>query len=101
MLELCTSLPILGDTCPIIRPRLVRTSSQANHRLYRECHTGFQSSNSFVLRVMRNVRRGMEQGVDTVTTVSLDYTEFLGLGVFLDDVSELLEGHIWFGMRNS
>lgn len=60
MFELRTQLPIFGHTSPIIRPGLVRTSSQTDHRLYRKGHTGFQTIDGLVLRVVRYVGCAVE-----------------------------------------
>lgn len=64
---------------------------QSNHRLDGKAHARLRLSHSLILGIMRNIRRTMEQAVDTVATVCLDDTAILRLGVLFYYVSVISE----------
>ena len=69
---------------------------QRNHRLDGKRHPGLRHTDSFVLRVVRYIRRGVEDLVDAVAAVCFDHGSVLRLGVLFDHVARLAEGHAWF-----
>ena len=60
MLKLRRPAPILRDTRPIIRPRLILVRPQTNHRLDRKAHPRLRRPDRLVLRIMRHIRRRMK-----------------------------------------
>ena len=85
MFKLGRALAINRDTGPVVRPCPVLVGSQADHGLNGEAHAGLGHTDGLVLCVMRDVGSTVEQGVDSVTTVSLDGAASSVLGVLCDD----------------
>mgnify|MGYP003629444906 CR=1 FL=1 len=85
--KLSCPLSILRHAGPVIRPGLIPICAQRNHRLDRKAHSLLRRTHSLVLAIMRNIRRAMEQAVDTMSTVRSDNTTLLRLAVLLDNVS--------------
>lgn len=70
--------------------------SQADHRLNRKCHAGLRGAYCFVLGVVRNVGRPVEELVDTMPTICGDDAAILTLCVLLNHFSGISECHAWF-----
>ena len=93
MLKLCCPTPITRHTCPVVRPCLVSIASQTDHRLDGEGHARLASADSLVLRIVWNIRCGVECAVDAMTAVRFDDRAAPRLGMLFDDVAEVFERH--------
>lgn len=93
MLELGGEGSVGRGAGPVIGPGTIAVGTLVDHGLDGEAHTGLGNTNGLVLRVVRNVRSAVEQLVDTVTAVALDYTAVPGLGVLLDHITRVAEQH--------
>lgn len=91
MLELCSPLTILGNRGPVVRPRLVPVGAQSDHGLDREAHSGLRLANGLILRVMRDVRRAVEQLIDAMAAVCLDHAAISFLRDFFDGITVVPE----------
>lgn len=87
--ELGGPLAINGCAGPIVRPSDVSVLSEGNHGLDGEGHARFALANRLVLRVVRNVRRAVEELSNAMAAVGSNYTAVLLLGMLLDDVAKL------------
>lgn len=85
MFELSRALAVHGDTGPVIGPCSVLVGSETDHGLDGKAHARLGHTDGLVLCVMRDVGSTVEQGVDSVTTVSLDGAASSVLGVLCDD----------------
>ena len=91
MLKLRRPQPIHCDTRPVIRPRLVLVAAQRDHRLDRERHPRLRLADCLVLRIMRYIRRAMEELVHAVPAVRLDDGAIALFSGLFDDVSVVSE----------
>lgn len=60
-----------------------------DHRLNSNALSLFELAHSLAIRVMRNVRRWVEQRVDAVANEVADHVATLGFGVRLNDISNV------------
>ena len=72
MLKLCSQLTVRRHRGPVVRPRLVSIRAQRDHGLDGESHAGLSLADGFILRVMRDIRGGVEDGIDAMAAVCLD-----------------------------
>ena len=88
--------PILRRARPVIWPCLVPMRAQRNHRLDCKCHSRLRYAYRLVLRVVRHVRRCVEEIVNAVAAVGLYDRTILRFGMFFDNVAWFAEGHAGF-----
>ena len=93
MLELRRPRPILRDARPIIRPRLILVRPQTNHRLNGKRHARLRNPHRLILRIMRHIRRAMEQRIHPMSAIRLDNTTPLRFRVFFDNSAGVFERH--------
>ncbi len=74
--------------------------TQVDHWLNSEAHALLRLSNSLVVLVMWNVWCAVEELVDAVADVCLHDVALLGLGVLVDDSSEVAEEDAWLDQLN-
>lgn len=96
MLKLRRPRPIHRDTSPVIRPNPVPITARANHRFNRKTHARLRHADSFVLRIMRDIGRTVEESIDAVADIRRDDRATIFLGVFLDCVADVAEGEAGF-----
>jgi len=73
-LKLRASFTVNGGRSPRVLPVLrVPVGSQVDHWFDGEAHSGFHRPNGLVFGVMRDIGRGVEQVVDTMTGVGADH----------------------------
>ena len=100
MLKLRRPPPINRHTRPIIRPRLVPRTPQRDHRLNRKTHPHLGLPDGLVLRIMRHIRRRVEELVNTMAHICLHHLAVLRLGVFFDRVAVIAEQRPGFHERD-
>lgn len=96
LLELGGSLSVSGNSGPVIWPLVVVESTGVDHWFNGERVSGLHDSGSIVFGIMRDVRRRVEQPMNSVSTVTLDYRETVEIRVLLDDVADFAEFHARF-----
>lgn len=96
MLKLSCSAPICRDARPIIRPCLVSIRTKTDHRFNGKAHARLCSTHRFVLRIMRNVWRCVEELVYPMAAIGLDDTAISTLGVLFDHISRIAKEHARF-----
>mmetsp|Transcript_2549 Transcript_2549/g.4171 ORF Transcript_2549/g.4171 Transcript_2549/m.4171 type:complete len:218 (-) Transcript_2549:538-1191(-) len=78
--ELRRAAAILGHSRPVVRPQTIFPRTSIDHRLDGE-HVAFaHNAHAFVVRVVRNVGRAVEQRTNAVSTIRFHHTEFVFLG---------------------
>ena len=73
-------------------------SAQRDHGLNRKTHSWLRFPNCLVLRVVRHVRDGVKQLIDTMATVCLHNRAVVGFGNFLDRVTVIPEECAWLDL---
>lgn len=96
MFELRRPRPINGDTGPVIGPRTITVAARADHWFDCETHARLRRAYRLVLRIMRDVGRAVEEGVDAVTAVRRDDGAIVRLSVLFDGVADAAEGEAGF-----
>lgn len=96
VLKLCRPRPVDGHTRPIIRPCFIPGTAHTYHRLDGKTHPRLRNAHGLVFRVMRNIRRTVEQRIDTMPAIRRNDRAFLLLGVFFYRVADVAEGEAWF-----
>lgn len=89
------ALAVYRRARPVVGPSNVTVLAEGNHRLNGKSHTRLGLTNSLVLGVVGDVRRAVEELVDSVSAVGADYAAVTGLGMLLNDVAKLTEENTW------
>lgn len=89
--ELSSELPVNGRTSPVIRPGNIAILPERNHGLDGERHAGLALADGFVLGIVGDIGRGVEDPVDAVADVCPNDAAPLGLCVLLYGIAKVPE----------
>ena len=96
MFKLRGATPVLRNTRPIIRPRLILIGPQTDHRFNCKRHPGLRHPHRLILRIMRHIRRAMKQTIHPMAAVRFDDAATSTLGVFFNHGPRVAESHARF-----
>lgn len=74
--------------------------TNVDHGFDCEAHARLGCTDGFVLAVVRNVGRAVEELIDAMTAVGLDDAAVAGLGMFFNDIAGIAEQHAGLDQLN-
>ena len=84
MLELCTSASINCNCSPVIRPAIIATLPEVDHRLNSENMADFHVAFCFVASVVRHIWSRVEQSSDAMSTIRGDNATLILSSLFFE-----------------